>query len=237
MSNPSQFALEPGSKDDEVDSTDISINDVENPRSLINLVPDKVRDAILNVLANHPDYVGLSEYDLRDKLRPDDTVSRIRIAFWHEYYRAQDQHKSMMMSRVYSGVTSYDTFYGRILSNPKNVAWLLMPPVKWTLAMEEALNRGMRNLTKLMEIRLVDELGNMIPKAAAVFLKAFELLNERVNGAVTQKIEQKNLTITRKLGDEGPPDMESLRAELDLLREKAKLPEIEAKKVISEENS
>lgn len=234
MSKPNSIALESVT---ETDNSDIIIAQNDNQRSVTNMVTERVREHILKTIHDYPQYfAGLGERDLRNLLKPNDTVCRIRIAFWQEYFRAQDIGKSMQMSRVYAGVTDQDTFYGPILSKPQNVAWIITPPVKYMLAMDEALNRGLSNLTKIMEIDITDENGKVLPKNATIFLKAFELINERVNGAVIQKIEQKNLTLTAKVGQGKPADMDALSAELKELREKSKLlPEIEAKPVVQED--
>lgn len=229
MAKPNSIALDSVS---DVDHTDIIISDQENPRALTNLVSEKFRDAIHKTLETCPQYFdNQSEHDLRLLLKPDDTVCRVRIAFWQEYFRAQDDGKKMMMSRVYSGVTSHDSFYGPILARPQNIAWIITPPVKYMLAMEEALNRGLHNLTVIMGMNLLDENGEIKPKAASIFLKAFEMMQERVKGSVIQK----NLHITGKVpAGTSAPDMDALQDELETLRNKSKLlpaTEIEATRI------
>lgn len=203
------------------DENDIVLVDFDNPRAVVNLVPDKIRTTMLSCIQDYPQYFGPAETELRVLLKPDDTTARIRIAFWQEYHRAQGAGGKMWMTRIYAGVTSRETFY-QIFARPQNVAWILTPPTKYMLALEELLDRGMANLAKIMTIKIEDENGEVLSKNAAIFLKAFEQINERVHGAVIQKIEQKNLNLSAKVEKvlESP---EAIREELEALRSQTKM--------------
>lgn len=195
----------------------VSINDEKNPRSVLNLMPPKMQDYIRKSLIEYPHYYEMDEFTLRTAAAPDDTTDALRISFWQEYFRAQSMfNKRMSIVRILSGVVTDAHFYTAIAPNSRKMAWILCPPSNYMLAMEAYLNKGMRNLSRIMGMDVLDKDGHIITKNAQIFLKAFEMLMDRTRGAVIQKLETKQAIIQKNIN----VDQKELRLELEALEEK-----------------
>lgn len=191
---------------------DLILLDETDERALINLVPRKVKDSILEIAQKHPEYLEASEVSLQEELKPSELDDRLRLLFWKEYNRAQDQGVKMNMPNIYAPVMSRENFYTRVLVAPKRVAWMIKAPEEYMTSLEASLNHGKNNLDKIMKMNLFDGSGNIDIKKANTFLKAYELLDNRVKGSVIQKTA--NLHVHQKVNEQ------DLRSELEQLREK-----------------
>lgn len=164
-----------------------SVSDSDNPRSIINLVPGAVREAIDSLGS---DLLGMTEKEL-EALTPHGswtvTDRRLRTAFWIEYGRAQDLGQHMNIGNVFNGVCSKPYFYSSVLKNKPRLAYLLLAPQDYRVAMEEALGFGVDRLREILEMPIFDENSKPNPKVADVILKAVQMLDQRVKGAVVQK--------------------------------------------------
>ncbi len=182
-------------------ASDVAVRpeDSDNPRHVLNLVPDAVRRSMERIPAEYllMDEVELESHAPRQKWTLVDR--RLRTAFWIEYARAQDAGTGMQMTLVYSGTCSRPYFYNTILESKSKLAYIMSPPTNYALAMEEALNFGVMRLREILDFPLytTDKDGIERPdaKVADVILKTVALIDQRVKGAVIQRIEQKNLNV------------------------------------------
>lgn len=203
----------------EVDG-DVVVFDEANERAVINLVTPLVRESILRAYKNNPKWQGMCERELYNELRPSDTDDKMRLLFWKEYNRAQDRGKRMLMGNIYSPVMTHENFR-LFLGSDKRVAWMLKPPEEYMISLEAALNRGKDTISKLMSMDLFDSKGKIKRVEASIFLKAYELLDNRVKGSVVQRIEQKTASVHVHKREQLPQGQgDELRKELDELRKK-----------------
>lgn len=175
-------------------------------RSVINLVPQAVSMAMVDAGKKDPALFQMDEHTLwmtlkyRKKL-PNATDNRLRLAFWLEYDRAQQDHKHMEMSAVYSGVCSRSLFYAQYLDDPERVAWLLCPPVDYTMKIQEALDFGTDRMREILAMDPHDAKGRPNVKLMELQAKIWALMDQRIKGAYTQRIEQRSLSLTVKTTD------------------------------------
>jgi hypothetical protein len=178
----------------EIDSVkvthDVVLLDESDPRSLINLVSEKFRTKMRILAEKHPEYFSMSERQLYLTLKPSDTDDKFRLLFWKEYNRAQDNGTTMRMPNVYSPVMSREG-YNSMIDNIHRIAWIIKPPEEYMISLEAALNKGRENIERIMTLNLFDKKGKFLKGEAQIFLKAYELLENRVKGAVVQRMEQK----------------------------------------------
>jgi hypothetical protein len=172
------------------------LHDAENPKALVNVVRPEIREKISRVPA---DLFSLTEEEL-ERRSPKGQFTwvdrRLRVSWWQEYTRATENHPRMMkMTEVVDGICSRNYFYDHVLADKVRLAFILTPPSNYTVATEEALLRAVDRVREILDFPLYDEQGRPQPKNAEVVIKAFMLLDQRVKGAVIQRIEQKNLNL------------------------------------------
>lgn len=190
---------------------EVVLLDPLNERSLVNIVPDAVKDAIINIATNYPEFLDASEHELKRELQPDDADDGIRVSFWYEFVRAQDRGTRMRIGEVFSHFISDRHFYQTYLPNPRKVAWMICRPANYMMSLEAALNNGKDVLTKIMKMNIFDDQGNIKTKEAGLFLKAYEMLDNRVRGSVIQRIEQKTLSAHLNLGGDDEEKLQRLK--------------------------
>ncbi len=187
------------------DDTEIKAIDLWNKaddRSLINIVPPALESAFLAAANANPELFAGDERDLYKKLRdsartPSPTDNRLRLAFWMEYDRAQANFKNIRIDNVFGGICTRSYFYGAYLNNPHKVAWLLMPPTSYVVKMEETLDFGLDQLRDILEM----ECGPRDVKLMELKAKIVAMVDQRVRGAVTQRIENRNMNLNVNTSD------------------------------------
>jgi hypothetical protein len=217
---------------------EIVLYEKENPDALINLLPPVVADAILEHSQNHPEFFNVDEHALKKAIievggkgggiSPMD--NRIRINFWLEYDRVMarrrdgDQTSKMMnMSTAIAGVCSRELFYKHYLRSYTRVAWLVCPPVNYTMKATEALEFGLEQLREVLDLPNVDSKGNPNAKLAAIKVKIVEMLDMRIKGAIVQRSMNVNVNtggsqnVNQAVLD---TTVEALETRLKLLRSK-----------------
>lgn len=161
------------------------IFDKVDPRSVYNLVPAQVQEAIERV---NPEYYKWSEKALEKHADLDVRDYRLRLAFWNEYYETQDKFKkNMAMGKVLIGVCTNAYWYDCVLEDPLKLAWILYPPANYTKAMEEILDLSMRQMRNIMTLNHKKKTGYDIALIKEK-IKIFALIDNRVRGAVLQKV-------------------------------------------------
>jgi hypothetical protein len=154
----------------------------DNPRSVINLVSNKVAEACRNI---SPRWLQLQDNELRKHANVQMTDDMIRQAFWAEYFDACDANRPMRMAAVYGQIVSKQTFYEIYVDNPAKLAWILRPPKNYTYRMTSLLELG---LTRLEDILNMD-ITKKDTKLIAEIVKVVALLDNRVKGAVQQRVK------------------------------------------------
>lgn len=185
-----------------VNSTEISLFDEDNKRSVVSLVTPIVRQAIQDHVFTHGELFNIDERDLYQRLRndqkqPSPTDNRLRIRFWDEYDRTQAQNfSSMNMVNVVAGICSREFFYANYLKRAEKVAWLLCPPAGYMTKAEEALEFGLEQLRDILDQPHV--LGGKVDtKLGELKAKIVMMLDVRVKGAVVQKSLNMNISTSK----------------------------------------
>lgn len=189
--------------------------DLSEPRSPINLSNATMQEKIKAAAAAEPELFELDEANLYDALKkskrtPTATDNRIRLAFWNEYNRclASGRHE-MDPFYIFSGICVRNYFYNQYLMQPHRVAWMMCMPVSYEVSAREALSYGMERMRQYLSIdpTYVDAKGNVGVNTRLMELQAkiVTMLDNRIHGAATQRIEQKSLSINvsdKKIGME-----------------------------------
>lgn len=171
----------------------LCIWDEEHPRSLINLVSERVKEEMKKGVVGHPDFFDRDERDLllllkRNALGPSPMDNRIRLKFWMEYdYCQHYQKEAIDLARVTSGICSFEYFYRKYITCVSKLSWMLCPPTGYVVKSEEALEFGLDQLREILELPLVDANGKVNASLANIKVRITEMLDNRVKGAVVQK--------------------------------------------------
>jgi hypothetical protein len=156
--------------------------DDDNPRSVINLVSRKIAESARNI---SPRYMQLADNELRKEARIGVTEDQLRQAFWAEYFHACDVNHSMRIEAVYGQIVSKPTFYELYVNNPAKLAWILRPPKNYTYRMTSLLELGLARIEDILHMDITKNDTRLI----AEVVKIVALLDNRVKGAVTQRVQ------------------------------------------------
>lgn len=187
--------------------------DPNGPKAMVNMVPKVVRSAIINLQNNHPEWCDKGEQELANILKPDDLSDRIRVCFWREYERASQTTIGMNMTHVYGRLISRNHFYN-LIKKPEVVAWMITPTMDIMATGLASYHYGKNHMAKIVKEGPFDENGKLDLTKAPTFLRAFKILEDRVLGAVTQRIEQK--TETTHITHQVAPTSEELQKLRDM---------------------
>lgn len=177
------------------------------PRAVINLVPGALANAMLEAGKARPDLFGMDERTLWKQLRSDSkqptaTDNRLRIKFWDEYDRAQADNSRMEVKNIFAGICVREYFYGHYLAKPEKVAWMMCAPASYEVKMEEALAFGIEQLRDILELDHVSASGRIDVKLLELKAKIVAMMDQRVKGAVVQRVENKNMNLNISTSDQ-----------------------------------
>lgn len=199
--------------------SDLSIFDVSNPNSLVNIAPKAIQEMLPKIPNS---YLGMWDCELKKKCEPTPVDHRLRITFWDEYNRAQALGKQMQQNRIYAGVCSREYWDRHVVSDYRKVAWLINPPADYMIAMREILHLGVNKLREILDLEIKNSRGQPDARVVAEILKAFHMVDQRVRGSVVQRvaINQKNLNLNVDAGKSEAPQqtLEEIDAELEKLK-------------------
>src|SRR5882724_11109154 len=171
----------------------------ENPRSVVNLLPEKIREKVWEHFAAHPEYFNKPEGILRQQLKDNHKAPKkidnvLRLKFWLEYDRVQAFGlKQLNLSVIMGGVVTKEFFHLWYFREVGHVAWLMCPPINYIACLEEAHYQNLEGLSQIANQDVVDEYGKFDHKTAELKIKLFKALDERLHGSIVQhhKVDQK----------------------------------------------
>lgn len=176
-------------------------NQYEN---LLELLPRVVAET---VAAIPEEYFELQPHELKARIEAEGHQlttmdQRLRLSFWNEYHTAMGEGRTMTMNNVYAGSCTKQYFYKKILTDAAKLAFVCQPPQDYMKAMEECLMFGIDRIRELLSLPFYDKGGRLDSRFAAVLVKAVQLLDLRVKGAVVQKIESRTLNVNAQMTGE-----------------------------------
>jgi len=171
-----------------IDSREISIYDMENDNSILNLCRHS-KPLSMAILKADQILMLMDEASLRAKIAPSAIDNRLRLAFWLEVDKVLNSNKAHQFSEqmVYAGIVTKEVWQKKYLGNAKKMAWILTPVGNYESSMMEALETGVSQLRKILSAPLFDDAGKLDTKAAKIVVDVFKLLDERVRGTIVQK--------------------------------------------------
>jgi hypothetical protein len=164
-------------------------------RSLPNILPEDFMRLVDRTWQNDPQLFDPDERKLRERLaeakrRPTPLTNRLRMKFWHEYDCAQAEQRMMKLVNVYNGICFHEHFY-QYMRDIHNLAWVMCPPANYLVVMEEALAFGIEQLRDILDEPMVDPKTKKFNTTLAdTKVKIVAMLDQRVKGAVVQRVEQ-----------------------------------------------
>lgn len=194
-----------------------SIKDGDDPASLVNIAPPELEHFIVNI---PEELMGLDEKELHTRVKPDDMLCRLRIAFWDEYQQAHNTGCQMLMANIVRGCCTQEYFYKWVAAKPLKMRWIIQVPKNYYLAMREMLDLGLGKLREILDLPIMiekkiktgkDEYGNftfetvMEPNTKVISeMRAITtLLDQRVKGAIVQRLAIQQQSINYNV--EGTP--------------------------------
>lgn len=202
--------------------------------SLASLLPPGLSTRLLNSLSKDSSlYELLDDEDalLRHleaayRYRCPPTDSRIRMSFWLEYERALLEADKMKVANIHSLVCDERSFYRLFGSCPGRTAFLICRPAAYQEQVREMLSHGLKRMRQILDMPAILPNGKVDHKMLMLQAKITGMMDMRLHGAPTQKVQQLNLNVDagRK---ELSVDTKNLIAKGDINAIQSRLMEIE----------
>jgi hypothetical protein len=163
------------------------------------------------------DLLRLSGQELEDIRTPTTVDYLLRKSFWKQVELAyKTGETSITAASIYDGICTKQNWEHKFVPTPYRIAWLLCYPETHMELMENGLTIGVHNLLKFIA-KEPDR------NTASAFIKAIDLLLNRVHGPVIQKIQAQHahahMNLNKPLASNETPEeamkkLEDLRAQL-----------------------
>jgi len=168
------------------------------------------------------DLLKLSGQELEDIRTPTTVDYLLRKSFWKQVELAYKSGETEITAKsIYDGICTKQNWEHKFVPTPYRVAWLLCYPETHMELMENGLTIGIHNLLKFIAKEPTKD-------TAGSFMKAIDLLLNRVHGPVIQKIQAQHahahLNMNKPLATNETPEeaikkLEALRAQLTAPRD------------------
>lgn len=191
---------------------DIVFYEDGNPFCVVNLLPDKVKAYAMRV---SPRLLGMNTDELRATTQPNQMDEMLRLAFWDEFFIASDACRKMRMDAIYPKVCTREHFYRHIISNEHRLAFILRPPDEYMLKMRSLLELGLRKFEEILRLPINPQ--NPDTKLIATMIQVVSLIDNRVRGAVPQRLHVEGKTMNVNMNYQAPRSMESIDEEIEQL--------------------
>lgn len=203
--------------------------DSREGKSIFNMSSPAVREAMLKL---PPRYLEMSEAELKALAKPTQLDWSIRVSFWREFEKAcQFNRNAIRCQDVFGGICSEHYWYGKLLKNPKKVAWLTRPIQTYAKHIESILVQGLRRLEELIQMDVSDGKGGLDPRKGALLLEAVREVANRSKGMAVQKTENKTLRVSARAPTPAAaqePSLEELRKRYQELESQDAKPKLAA---------
>lgn len=178
--------------------------DVENPRSMINLLPKVLRDYAVLV---PQEFFEMTEDQLKlacfDTGVAFDEARRLRLSFWDEYDRAARYDSGKMdMKNITGGICAHMYFLKKYVTNQKWLAWMLTPPTGYIAALTDIHEISLRQMLAIVQLPLErDDKGRWDVKLMNLQKSIYERADARLKGAIaqvqqiSQTVDQRNVNV------------------------------------------
>ena len=175
----------------------------DNPDSLVNRLPHRLVPIFERVRQKLPRTLLAEEPDVRRYCTPNERDDRVRLSFWDEYNASTSIGKRMSLASIITGCVSWESWVTTYEPNDKRMLWIFTPPASYVHLMRQILHRGTERLLEIMNLPMINDEGKVDAKVANLVLRAWQLADMRVKGAVTQKvqIEQKSMNLNLNTTD------------------------------------
>jgi hypothetical protein len=204
------------------------IFDKANPFSVYNLVPPtwpryfdaaKLKFPDLHLVVDERDFKKFIKKTLHMEINP--TENKLRFNFWLEYDAALSEGRKMIGPRIYGAICTDELFERYMLKNEVLCNFLLLRPSGYATTMNEALVYGLKKLRDILDEPETDKKGRLNLPLLKLKLEIIKMMDARINGAPTQKIQQINANISGKAAEDlVTGDMASLKYRLEQLEHK-----------------
>lgn len=169
-------------------------------------------------------FVGLTEIELEDMLRPDAFVRRVRLAFWKEYEKAASKRRWIEVSNIASMMNTPKVIIESTMKNLRWVPYLACAPSSYESFLDEALAYGLNRLrNEVLTAPIYKENGSFDARAADLILKTVAYFDVRKNGMPTQNIQNLNIHTSAK----DMKDIQKMASDMSLTEIQDKIRELE----------
>lgn len=160
--------------------------------------PIRLRENVMTVLertkAKDPELFKMGStrlwgYLQEKKMEPDAVTCMLRLKFWDEFKRADGAIMSSF--KIYQDVCMEDAWW-REINDPYCLSWILTPPVSLEVQTDERIDSLMRTLRPVTAVSPVDRNGKIDKALARLQFEMLMYFDQKRNGAIVQRIEQKN---------------------------------------------
>lgn len=210
-------------------------------RSLPNILPEEFANRVQAVINQDPSLFGMEERALKKRIFHEHdntgispTLNRLRMKFWVEYDRAQSEQTLMHLPLVFAGVCFQEQFYS-MMQNRWSLAWVLCAPANYLVTMEEGLQFGIEELRDVLSLPTVTSKGATNNGLINAKIQIVQMLENRLKGAVTQKIERTSKSVNVNVNEPvANPRIAAMVAGMSLDEMKGQLEDLRNRKRISE---
>lgn len=200
-----------------------------DPSSVVNLVWPELRSLILSKKETFKQFFSLSELTLRKRCKPDPTLSMLRVRFWGEYDRAVSVGETGLNKKnLIAGICSEVVWDNRIMRNELSIAYILTPPPQYEARMGAMHNLALDEMGTILAMPVEDSEGKVDHKLMALKLKIFEMVDQRLKGAVTQRVQIDQRVVTQTLPSEILDATDVRLIDASLQRVQAQIEEVKA---------
>jgi hypothetical protein len=202
----------------------------------------KIADSTLEIMdrtmKNSPELFGLAEDDLmvileEKRQKPNSTTRMLRVRLWDLY---QESGSGRIQTHLIHQDICYPSYWEACLRDPYKLAFILTPVSSFLTHCDTMIVALMKSLQDVAYASALDPRTKKIDlKTAKLQYEMLQYFDQRKNGAIVQKVEQTNrsmsINIDGKLPEANREEIAQMVASMDVKELEAKLLEMKTPKL------
>jgi len=138
---------------------DFDIYDRKNPNALLNRLDVRSSQMVAKLPRK---WTYATESKVTALANPDDTLLRLRIAFWEEFNRACRANKKMDRSRICYGICAMEFWSKEILNDWRALVFIIRPPRHEMFVHKALMLHGYDRIHEILQMPLTTKVGKTI---------------------------------------------------------------------------
>jgi hypothetical protein len=156
-----------------------------------------------------------TENQIENEAKPTKTDKHLRVSFWEEVRRAEEEGVSLIQTNIFRGICSENYWIKLVKEKPHKLAYIMCPLRSYEVENRLLHNTGQQRMFEILSVSPVKADGKLDKGLADLQLKVYKFLDDKRFGQAVQRVQKHSTSSTGE-----PESVDDLEKKLEDLKNK-----------------